>query len=100
MIRNLNSPANSLLIGSMAFNSINRYAISFNFFYQSPEDRKEITTNDMFSLYIAGSISAGKLEVLLLDSNLNIILGILEAVGYLFELEHFQLVRFRFRLNK
>jgi hypothetical protein len=54
----------------------------------------------MFSLYIAGSISAGKLEVLLLDSNLNIILGILEAVGYLFELEHFQLVRFRFRLNK
>jgi len=51
---------------------------------KTPEEGKDIAKSGVTSLAIAGSISAGKLQVGELDATLLIILGILEAVGYLY----------------
>ena len=51
---------------------------------KTPDEGKEIAKSGLTSLAIAGSISAGKLQVGELDATLLIILGILEALGYLY----------------
>ena len=51
---------------------------------KTPDEGKEIVKSGVTSLAIAGSISAGKLQVGELDATLLIILGILEAAGYLY----------------
>ena len=51
---------------------------------KTPEEGKEIAKSGVTSLAIAGSISAGKLQVGDIDATLLIILGILEALGYLY----------------
>jgi len=51
---------------------------------KTPEEGKDIAKSGVTSLAIAGSISAGKLQVGDIDATLLIILGILEALGYLY----------------
>ena len=51
---------------------------------KTPEEGKDIAKSGITSLAIAGSISAGKLQVGELDATLLILLGILEALGYLY----------------
>ena len=51
---------------------------------KTPEQGKDIAKSGVTSLAIAGSISAGKLQVGDIDATLLIILGILEALGYLY----------------
>jgi len=51
---------------------------------KTPEEGKEITKSGVTSLAIAGSITAGKLQIGELDATLLIILGILETLGYLY----------------
>jgi len=51
---------------------------------KTPEQGKDIAKSGVTSLAIAGSISAGKLQVGEIDATLLIILGILEAAGYLY----------------
>jgi len=51
---------------------------------KTPEEGKEIAKSGLTSLAIAGSITAGKLQIGDLDATLLIILGILETLGYLY----------------
>ena len=51
---------------------------------KTPEEGKDIAKSGVTSLAIDGSISAGKLQVGDIDATLLIILGILEALGYLY----------------
>ena len=51
---------------------------------KTPEEGKDIAKSGITSLAIAGSISAGKLQVGEIDTTLLLILRILEAVGYLY----------------
>jgi hypothetical protein len=51
---------------------------------KTPEEGKDIAKSDVTSLAIAGSISAGKLQIGEIDTTLLLILGILEAAGYLY----------------
>jgi len=51
---------------------------------KTPEEAKEIAKSGVTSLAIAGSITAGKLQIGELDTTLLIILGILETFGYLY----------------
>ena len=51
---------------------------------KTPEEGKEIAKSGVTSLAIAGSITAGKLQIGELDATLLIILGILETLGYLY----------------
>jgi len=51
---------------------------------KTPEQGKEIAKSGLTSLTIAGSISAGKLQLGDFDTTLLLILGILEVAGYLF----------------
>jgi hypothetical protein len=51
---------------------------------KTPEEGKEIAKSGLTSLAVAGSISAGKLQLSDLDTTLLLILGILESVGYLY----------------
>lgn len=51
---------------------------------KTPEQGKDIAKSGVTSLAIAGLISAGKLQVGELDATLLIILGILEAIGFLY----------------
>ena len=51
---------------------------------KTPDEGKEIAKSGLTSIALAGSISAGKLQVGELDATLLIILGILEALGYLY----------------
>lgn len=51
---------------------------------KTPEEGKDIAKSGVTSLAIAGSISAGKLQLGEIDTTLLIILGILETAGYLF----------------
>jgi len=51
---------------------------------KTPEEGKDIATSGLTSLAIAGSISAGKLQIGEIDATLLLILGILEAAGYLY----------------
>jgi len=46
--------------------------------------RTKQATSDLASLAIAGSISVGKLKLSEIDATLLLILGILEATGYLY----------------
>jgi hypothetical protein len=51
---------------------------------KTPEEGKDIAKSGVTSLAIAGSISAGKLQIGEIDTTLLLILGILEAAGYLY----------------
>jgi len=51
---------------------------------KTPEEGKEIAKSGLTSLAIAGSISAGKLQVGEFDATLLIIFGILKTLGYLY----------------
>jgi len=51
---------------------------------KTPDEGKEIAKSGLTSIAIAGSISAGKLQVGDIDATLLIILWILEALGYLY----------------
>lgn len=51
---------------------------------KTPEEGKDIAKSGVTSLAIAGSISAGKLQLGEIDTTLLLILGILEAAGYLY----------------
>jgi len=51
---------------------------------KTPQEGKEIARSGLTSLAIAGSIAAGKLQVGEIDTTLLLILGILEAAGYLY----------------
>ena len=51
---------------------------------KTPEEGKEIAKSGLTSLAVAGSISAGKLQLGEIDTTLLLILGILEAAGYLY----------------
>lgn len=51
---------------------------------KTPDEGKDIAKSGVASLAIAGSISTTKLQVGEIDATLLIILGILEALGYLY----------------
>jgi hypothetical protein len=51
---------------------------------KTPVEGKEIAKSGLTSLAVAGSISAGKLQLSDIDTTLLLILGILEAAGYLY----------------
>ena len=51
---------------------------------KTPEEGKDIAKSGVTSLAIAGSISAGKLQLGEVDTTLLLILGLLEAAGYLY----------------
>jgi hypothetical protein len=51
---------------------------------RTPEEGKDIAKSGVTSLAIAGSISAGKLQLGEMDTTLLLLLGILEAAGYLY----------------
>jgi hypothetical protein len=51
---------------------------------KTPKEGKEIAKSGLTSLAVAGSISAGKLQLSDIDTTLLLILGILEAAGYLY----------------
>jgi len=51
---------------------------------KTPEEGKQIAKSGVTSLAIAGSITAGKLQIGDLDATLLIVLGILETLGYLY----------------
>ncbi|HKK88037.1 MAG TPA: hypothetical protein VJ917_04250 [Saprospiraceae bacterium] len=51
---------------------------------KTPQEGKDIAKSGVTSLAIAGSITAGKLQIGELDATLLIILGILEILGYLY----------------
>ncbi len=51
---------------------------------KTPDEGKDIAKSGITSLAIAGSISAGKLQIGDIDTTLLLILGILEMAGYLY----------------
>jgi hypothetical protein len=51
---------------------------------KTPTEGKEIAKSGLTSFALAGSISAGKLQLSDIDTTLLLILGILEAAGYLY----------------
>ena len=51
---------------------------------KTPAEGKEIVKSGLTSLAVAGSISAGKLQLSDIDTTLLLLLGILEAAGYLY----------------
>lgn len=51
---------------------------------KTPDEGKDIAKSGLTSLAVAGSISAGKLQLGEIDTTLLLILGILEAAGYLY----------------
>lgn len=51
---------------------------------KTPEEGKDIAKSGVTSLVIAGSVSAGKLQIGEIDTTLLLILGILEAIVYLY----------------
>lgn len=51
---------------------------------KTPEEGKEIAKSGLTSLVLASSISAGKLQIGDIYTTLLLIMGILEAAGYLY----------------
>lgn len=51
---------------------------------KTPQEGKDIVKSGLTSLVIAGSISASKLQAVEIDTTLLLMLGILEAAGYLY----------------
>lgn len=51
---------------------------------KTPTEGKQIAKSGLTSLAVAGSISAGKLQLGEIDTTLFLILGILETAGYLY----------------